>query len=156
MRTIFNAENANLARFERLQVDYAGKLSTEAVQVSVSNIGALALEFEAEVFTNNGGVHYITVYCERTDPRGQKSRVGVAFSCGDWIVIVAGELHRFPDEIFKNTFRVVRVIDDYPQSMYDEGVIAADRVRSYVGVEDAPPLDSGTVPGEYVRIDGQQ
>lgn len=103
MTKLFNAENIDLSHFHPVRVVYPPKaLYTEGIQITIQNIGALALEFEAELVNNA-----LVLMLERTDEHDQKVGAHRIFHLDDWIVPLWGELHKFQNDIFKNTFHFV-------------------------------------------------
>lgn len=103
---IFNAENIDLRHLNPLEVVGGTMLlRTQAIPIGMDNIGALTLVFETELCSSDNCLCF-DIFVERRDIVGNVVTVSRTFSLGDWIVPLRGELHRFPDEVFKNTFKI--------------------------------------------------
>lgn len=97
---LFNVLNAELSSFPTIQVDSPDTdFRSGAFQVTLENIGRLAIIFESELMFDFGE-YYITFQAQR--PTGSRE---ITLRPGDWLVARNGdELHRFPHRIFCNTF----------------------------------------------------
>jgi hypothetical protein len=101
----FNAESVDLSHLNPIRVSYAPKdIHTEAVQVTMQNIGKLSLEFEAELFRDRHGSPYFLLNAERVSVDAPVGTVKVGVREDDWIVVLGDELHVFQDDVFANTF----------------------------------------------------
>lgn len=99
-----NAESVNLVHLGPELVSYEPKsIHTEALQVTLENIGKLSLEFEAEVEYAPNGFPFLHVKVSRDDEGIDDPRY-VYFRLTDWIVPLRGEIHVFRDNMFRSTF----------------------------------------------------
>jgi hypothetical protein len=144
MRKVLNGENANLHRLGAVEVEYTpGDMRTTAVKVTRENIGALALEAQAELGWGNNIKHMcITALVERTNDNGEKIIAQKSFFVDEWIIVVMNELHSMPDDVFWNTFSRVgdpahEMQEAAFQSLSDAGI-----AESLTGVN--PLLRGGT------------
>lgn len=97
---LFNVLNAELSSFPTIQVDSPDTdFRSGAFQVTLENIGRLAIIFESELMFDFGE-YSVTFQAQR--PTGSRE---ITLRPGDWLVARNGdELHRFPHRIFCNTF----------------------------------------------------
>lgn len=96
-----NAESVNLVHLNPELVSYEPKgIHTEALQVTLENIGKLSLEFETEVQYAENGLPFLLIKVERFD----KDPKHLYFRLTDWIVPLWGEIHVFRDLMFRSTF----------------------------------------------------
>lgn len=102
---VFNAQNIDLSNFSPREAVYTPrKIYTQVIQVTVENIGGLSLEFETELKYANATTPYFAIRVQR---QGENDGVERVFGLGDWIVSLWGEIHKFKDDIFQNTFDFV-------------------------------------------------
>jgi hypothetical protein len=105
---VFTAQDIRLAHLFPVQVSYPPKqLHTEALQVTIENIGKLSLEFEEELFYDAGGHPYFVFAAERgtaLDADQPRTEITLYVRLTDWIVPLRGELHVFRNVIFQSTF----------------------------------------------------
>jgi hypothetical protein len=108
MRPVYDARSLDLSHLNPDRVSYDHKeIHTEAIQVTPENIGKLSLEFEEELFYDQGGRPYFVFSAKRFDPDavdGQQPPHELYVRLTDWIVPLWDELHIFRDPIFRNTF----------------------------------------------------
>ena len=108
--TTFDTASLNLGHLQPAHVSYEPKgLHTEAILVTPDNIGKLSLEFEAELLFNTQGQPYFWVTAARlleqdTDETGMTGSTRFAVKVSDWIVPLRGEIHLYPDALFRTTF----------------------------------------------------
>jgi len=102
----FNATSTlDLRHFEWIEVEYLPQnLTTRALQVTRENIGALALEFDSEIGVGDNNRFWIYIQVEREIHDGRKNSQSLCFGTSDWIVLLRGEIHRFPNDVFWSTF----------------------------------------------------
>lgn len=99
-----NSESVNLVHLGPELVSYEPKgIHTEALQVTLENIGKLSLEFEVEVEYAPNGFPFLHVKVSRDDEGIDDPRY-VYFRLTDWIVPLRGEIHVFRDHMFRSTF----------------------------------------------------
>lgn len=108
MDPVFDARSINLLHLNPVRVSYHPKdIHTEAIQVSIENVGKLSLEFETELYYEAQGRPYFVFMSKRFDagePDGQTSPHELYVRLSDWIVPLWDELHVFRDAVFQNTF----------------------------------------------------
>lgn len=108
----FAASSLTLDHLDPRMVSYEPKgIFTEAVLVTNENIGKLSLEFEEELCYSSSPPH-MPYFFFSAARRGEKDadekewtvskRLTVRIN--DWIVPLRGEIHMYPDELFRNTF----------------------------------------------------
>lgn len=101
---ILAAKDVNLIHFNPDHVSYEPKgIHTEAIHVTIENVGKLSLEFESELEVRTEVPLFVFTAERGTDeepcmPRRLTVRVG------DWIVPLRGELHVYTDTCFGYTF----------------------------------------------------
>lgn len=112
-------------------VSYPPKnIETVAFQVTAENIGALSIEFEAELRYNGDGRPYFSFQAERSTPQKQESPAILYVSPGDWIVVLWDQFRLFRENEFKNTF-----MTNHPVWTNKDEVVAHhidDDLRGYV------------------------
>lgn len=108
MRPVFDAQSLDLSHLNPDIVSYEPKaIRTEALQVTLENIGKLSLEFEEELFYDVNGRPYFMFSAKRFDagePDGQQPPSELCVRLTDWIIPLWDEIHIFRDGIFKHTF----------------------------------------------------
>lgn len=82
------------------------KINTVALKVTPENIGALSLEFEAELCYFNNGVPFFDTEVGRGTEAAPKPVRRLQIRPGDWIVILWDEYHLFRENEFNNTFHL--------------------------------------------------
>lgn len=107
--TSFNVENTNLTHFNIQKFYYAPKhLELEVLHVNIENIGALALEFDAELFVGVRAQEYFINFSahrfsEEEGTRSVQSH-NLTLHTSDWLVALRSELHVFTHEVFSHMF----------------------------------------------------
>jgi hypothetical protein len=83
-------------------------LETGAIQVTEKTIGHLAITFTTEIRQKSdlNRTYYIFVPLKRGDEVERK-----AIERGDWLVMLRGEIHIFPDFLFRHTFTTDELIE---------------------------------------------
>jgi hypothetical protein len=124
MPRTFNAETVDLSHFNLQKFTYEPKkIVTQAILVTPENVGQLALEFDAEIFSPSGVEPYFAILCERYDA----DSVTLHVQPGYWIVPLRNEIHLFRNDIFQNTFESFH---EYPVHL-----LVPDEVRANLGWE---------------------
>lgn len=115
---------AHLNNLPVVQVVYAPRnMGTVAVQVTPDTIGAMAIEFGAEV-TNNDRYLYMHVRLERVNDEGEKFADTKTIRLGDWLVELGNEVHIFPPDIMWKTFSQLK--DPAHERALVEGVMTKE------------------------------
>lgn len=111
-KKVFHPQDIDLSYFQWDEYLFErGNRSTYAVaiQVTVQNIGKLAIEFESQIFQGGPGKIYFVATVGSPD-----SAVGLTFHLNDWLVILLDDEHRefrcLPDEVFVHTF--IKTVED--------------------------------------------
>jgi len=151
---VFNAESVDLSHLDLQVVEYAPKnIITEALQITQENIGKLSLEFEEELFFDQGGRPYFVFTAERLDGTqvdpaiAAKDSIELYVRLTDWIVPLRGELHIFRDLIFQHTFSIGDTIS--------EDIIPGFKTTRRALHSTEPPFEELPQSG-YLNIEGQQ
>lgn len=107
----YDPVSLNLLHLAPRNVSYIPKgIHTEAIFVTIENIGKLSLEFEAEIlYSQQNGLPYFMVTLARqldhdTPETGMTGTTRVAIRVNDWIVPLRNEIHVYRDDLFENTF----------------------------------------------------
>lgn len=82
------------------------KINTVAVKVTPENIGALSIEFEAELCYSNNGLPFFEVEASRGTKENPKPNRFLQIRTDDWIVVLWDEYHLFRANEFEHTFRM--------------------------------------------------
>ena len=82
------------------------KINTVAVKVTPENIGALSIEFEAELMyePETDEPYFFATFYRPGDSESRNS-VEVEIRADDWLVVLWDQYRVFRDNEFKNTFR---------------------------------------------------
>lgn len=123
----FNAEDVNFIHLDPELVSYEPKnIHTEALQVTLENVGKLALEFEVEVkYDGNSGLPYLMIPVGRQTEKDLNAWSWLYVRLSDWIVPLWGEIHVFRDLLFRSTFT------------FDNPMVAAKHAEGSVNLMDA-------------------
>lgn len=102
---MFDPRSVNLIHFSPRRVAYKPKkIRTEAIQVTLENVGKLCLEFSADLMYS-GEMPWFSFMAIRYKQDGLAGVPrDVIVRVGDWLVPLWNELHLFRDREFQNTF----------------------------------------------------
>lgn len=126
---IYRAEDADLSDFDIKRVSYKNNtMFTEAVQVTIENIGGLSIEFETGL-SYGGGVPYFQFLAQRGTEDEKMEPTKMHIVVGLWIIVLWNELHLFHDREFQNTFTIV---ESSAVAEMDAGIKTHDEIRQEV------------------------
>lgn len=129
---IFKIEDLELNHLVTSTYIYPPKnIRVEAIQITPENIGALALEFEAELYYNQESGASFSATVERKTESG-KGFALLPFRSGFWLVPLRDEIHLIDDYTFECTF----VEDIDPRDKTWEDVQMQQREGALTGIPD--------------------
>lgn len=124
-------------------------IHTVAVQVTPETIGAMAIEFGAEIERATGSnATWIRTALERDahlNKDGRVSKLEVVLGYGDWLVDIDGEVRVFPDSVMWTTFSQAQ--DPAHEMVSSEGIMSKEEFRSN-GYMDVPSTKFMDLPAE--------
>lgn len=154
----FNAETIRLDHFMPRAFYYPPTgMGVSAFLVTEENLGALAVEFESDLYYRNSDPYFI-LRAERESEHvdAQPPVINIAVQVGCWIVSMYGCLYMFHDVHFKKTFAeaVQANLDPLAATWMDQEI--ADQERAYGELREGPdPLEMTpkpfTVPRETIE-----
>lgn len=124
-------------------------LQTVAVQVTPETLGAMAIEFGAEIERGQGPNQlWIRTTLERDahlNKDGRISKLEVMLTYGDWLVDIDGEVRIFPESVMWTTFSQAH--DPAHEMVASEGIMAKEEFRSN-GYMNVPSTKFMNLPAE--------
>jgi hypothetical protein len=105
--TIFAGQDfAAIYHLGSIPVSYPPKdIRTEAIQVTLANIGALSLEFHASLrYAVDDGMPFFNLDVRRAIDEDPDKSISVHVRVNEWMVVLWDELYIFRDAEFRNTF----------------------------------------------------
>jgi hypothetical protein len=94
----------HLNRLPMIPVVYTPQdIHTFAIQVTPETIGAMAIEFQVEVESQQRS-RWLSVRLERKNGATETVSVARRLDLGEWLVVLNDEIHIFPPDVFQYTF----------------------------------------------------
>lgn len=105
---ILTVQDFNAWELGGVSVRYSPRaITTQALQVTPENIGALSIELRTDLRYNEQGFPYLSIKVARESAEFAEEKTRIyAVRIGDWLVVLWDELHVFRDYEFKNTFQL--------------------------------------------------
>ena len=108
-----SSADVSLSHLNPIPCDYHHKaIHTEAIQVTLENIGKLSLEFEEELFYGPDGRPFFVFDAQRGEnvDGGEVTQLYVRVT--DWIVPLRGEIHIYREQTFWTTFDLPTAVSE--------------------------------------------